>query len=455
MNDPAESQALLDLGSRVVDRARRAGADVAEVSAHSGWELSVRVRMGAPELVEEAGTKGLTLRVIQNERVAVTSTTDLSESGIEHCVRDAIMLVTLSEPDPLAMPPDQTELAVAPFPDLDLFDPEVATIDAERAIDLAMRGEKAAFAFDDRIRLSEGATFSRNATTSALVLSSGFVGVKRGTFASLVVSPVVEDTDNKKRRGHYWSGQRHVAQLESPEEVGTEAARRALAKLGPRKVETRTAPVIFDREVARSIVQSFAGCCLGGSLWRRASYLLDRVGTPVASPLVTLIDDPLRPRAPGSRAFDGEGRATKRRIVVEQGVLQTYLLDTYSARKLGLRPTGSSSRSGGTLSATTSNFHLQPGKASREELLREVGSGLCVTDMMGFGFNPVTGDFSRGASGFWVQDGQVAFPVSEVTVSANLDTMLKGIVAIANDLDEKTSTASPTFAIESMTISGQ
>ena len=455
MSTQSETQTLIDLGSQVVELARRAGADVAEVSARAGWELNVKVRLGNPELVEEAGHKGLTLRVIQNEKVAVTSTTDMTEAGLKRAVHDALMLVQLSEADPFAIPPDRDQLASPPFQDLDLFDPTVASIDAAQAIGFATRCEQAAFDTDSRIHLSEGASFSRSDSASALVLSSGFVGTKRGSFASLVVSPVIADQDNKKRRGHYWTAFRHAADLETPEAVGREAARRTLAKLGPRKVDTCQAPVIFDRDVARSIIGSFASCTLGGSLWRRSSYLLDRLGTDVASPLVTLIDNPFKLRAPGSRAFDGEGRAPRENVVVENGILKTYLLDTYSARKLKLEPTCSAGRSGGSIGATTSNFHLVPGKGTLEQLLGTLKSGLYVTEMMGFGFNAVTGDFSRGASGFWVEDGQLAFPVSEVTVSSNLDTMLKNIVDIADDLEEKTSTAAPSFRVEGMTISGQ
>jgi len=452
--DHDESRELLKLAAEVVERARRAGADVAEASARGGSELSTRVRLGKPELVEEAGHRSISLRVIVADRVALTSTSDLSPRGIERCVADALMLAELSEPDPFAGPADPGLLAKPPLPELDLFDEGLFQMDAARAIEQAIIAEQAAFDFDPRIKLSEGATFSRTNSTSALVLSSGFQAALRGSYAALTVAPVVEDEGGKKRRGHYWSANRHQSGLEDPVFVGQEAARRTLAKLNPRKVPTQEAAIIFDADVSRSIIGAFTGCILGGSVWRKSSYLMDREGTEVASSGVTLIDDPLIPRAPGSRPFDGEGLPSRKNVVVEGGVLKTFLLDSYSARKLGRASTGSAARSGGSISSSTTNLIMQPGTMSRDELIASTPSGLYVTEMMGFGFNAMTSDFSRGAAGFWIENGKFAFPVSEITISSTLDAMLKGIDAIASDLRLITSTASPTFRTARMTISG-
>jgi len=449
-----ESGELLKLAAEVVERARRAGADVAEASARGGSDLSTRVRMGKPELVEEAGHHSISLRVIRQNRVALTSTSDLSPRGIERCVADALMLAELSEADPFAGPADPSLLAQPPFPDLDLFDQGLFKIDAEKAIEQALIAEQAAFDFDPRIKLSEGATFSRSNSTSAIVLSSGFQAALRGSYASLTVAPVVEDQGGKKRRGHYWSATRHQSELEDPAFVGQEAARRTLAKLNPRKVPTQETTIIFDTDVSRSIIGAFVGCVLGGSVWRKSSYLTAREGTEVASAGVTLIDDPLIPRAPGSRPFDGEGLPSRKNVVVEAGVLKTFLLDSYSARKLQRASTGSAARGGGSVSASTSNLIMQPGTLSRDELIASTPSGLYVTEMMGFGFNAMTSDFSRGAAGFWIEDGKFAFPVSEITISSTLDAMLKGIDGIANDMRLLTSVASPTFRTAKMTISG-
>lgn len=445
---------LLELAADLVQRARKLGADVAEASARNGWELSAKVRLGKTELVEEAGHHGVSLRVIRGGRVATTATSDLTARGIERCVADALELCALSEPDPFAGPAADELLSEPPYPDLELFDPSIDAIDAERAIAQARLAEQAAFDADPRITLSEGATYSRTSGASALVLSSGFQGAVRGSYAALSVAPVVEDEGGKKRRGHYYSAARRHLDLESAEFIGQEAARRTLRKLGARKIPTTEAPIVFDPDVARSLIGSLAGCIVGGALWRKSSYLLEREGTQVASSLVDIVDDPLIPRAPGSRPFDGEGLRSRRNVIVERGTLKTFLLDCYSARKLGRESTGSASRSGGSIGASTSNFILAAGATPAADIIKTTTRGLYVTELMGFGFNPVTGDFSRGAAGFWIENGELAFPVSEVTISSTLDAMLKAIDAVGDDLELKTSTASPTLRVSGMTISG-
>ena len=445
---------LMDLAGQVVEKARAQGANVAEASAGAGWELSTRVRLGEVELVEEAGTRSLSLRVIKDGRVAMTGTSDLTPAGVQRCIDDAIELCDLSEVDLFAGPAEANLLASAPFPDLDLFDPKIAEVDANQALEIAKTAEAAALAFDKRLSLSEGASFSRVTSTRALVLSSGFSGLTRGSYASLTVSPVAEDADKKRRRGYYWTAKRHFAELESPTLVGEEAARRTLAKLGARKVATTEAPVVFESDIARSLVGTLAGCIVGSAVWRKSTYLLERENTRIASDLVSIVDDPLIPRAPGSRPFDGEGLRSRENLVVQNGVLKTFLLDCYSARKLNKSSTASAARSGGAIGPSTTNFILRAGERSRDDIVGSVERGLYVTEMMGFGFNPITGDFSRGASGFWIENGKLTFPVSEVTISSTLDKILLGIDAVGDDLDLKTSTASPTFRTHAMTLAG-
>jgi PmbA protein len=448
---------LIALGDQVVERARAKGANVAEAAVSEGAHLSVKVRMGEPELVEEAGSRSLGLRVMRGQQVAVTYTSDLSENGLARFVEDALELAQLSQPDPFAGPPDPSLLSRAEqHQDLQLFDAAVDELDAARAIDMAKRAEHAALSSDKRLTNSEGANVSRQSGASALVTSGGFRAGFRGTYASVSVHPVADDSDGKKRSGYYWSARRFANELEAAEEVGREAAKRTLEKLGSRKLDTQEVPVIFDPDAGRSILGLLASCVNGGAIWRKGSYLLEREGQPIASSLVNVVDDPLIVRGPGSRPFDGEGLISRRNVIVEAGVLKTFILDSYSGRKLKKQSTGNASRgSGGGVGPSTTNLLLQPSSQSTKALLASTERAFYVTDMMGFGFNAVTGDFSRGASGFWIEKGERVFPVSEVTISLNLDEMLKRIDAVGDDLDLRTSICTPTFRISSMTVAGK
>ncbi len=447
---------LLALGDQIVKRARDGGATVAECILRSGAELSAKVRLGEPELVEEAGHHAAGLRIMKGKRVASTSTSDLSEEGIARFVSDALELAELSQEDPFAGPADSKLLCdPSTAPDLELYDPKGGSVQAADAIAIAKRGEDAARAFDKRISNSEGATFGRTAGGAAIVLSSGFRAAYEGSYSSLSVVPVAEDAGGKKRRGYHWTAKRFFEELDRAEDVGKEAARRTLRKLGARTVATCEAAVVFDPDAARSILGLLASCTLGSSIWRKSSYLVDREGTRVASDLVTVTDDPLILRAPGSRPHDGEGLASRKNVVVEKGMLRMFLCDSYSARKLSRESTASASRGGGAgVGASTTNFVLQPGTDSNEAIVKATKTGLYVTEMMGFGFNATTGDFSRGASGFWIENGELAYPVSEVTISLNVDDLWKTIDAIGNDLDLRTATAAPTIRVAKMTIAG-
>jgi PmbA protein len=452
-----DADRMLELASDLVKRARDRGASVAECTVHEGAHLSAKVRLREPELVEEAASRSLGMRVMLGQKVAVTYTSDLSKGGIARLLDDAIELAELSQPDPFAGAPEPALLSRADqHQELDLFDPAVDGVDAAEAVRRAREGERAALDSDPRVTNTEGATFTRVSGASALVTSGGFSGVTRGTYASIVVSPVVDDEGGKKRSGYYWSSRRHLADLEPDDAVGREAARRTLAKLGARKVESQEVPVIFDPDAARSILGLLASCVSGGAIWRRSSYLLERLDTQVASEHVSVIDDPLIRRGPGSRAYDGEGLLSRRNVIVERGVLKGYQLDTYSGKKLGMQSTANAARgSSGGVGIASSNFQLLAGSSSPQEIIRSTPKGLYVTGMMGFGFNAVTGDFSRGASGFWIENGELGFPVSEVTISLNLDELLKRIDAVGSDLDLKTSIAAPTFRVSRMTLAGK
>jgi PmbA protein len=451
----AELTELLELGDRIVGMATKGGATVAECILRSGAELSARVRQGKPELVEEAAHRSAGLRVMKGKRVATTSTSDLTEAGVQRFVADALELAELSQEDPFAGPATEPLLDPSKMPDLDLYDPRGGSVDAAQAIAIGKTAEQAALEYDPRITNSDGATFGRTAGGAAMVLSSGFRAAYKGSYQSLAMVPVADDEDAKKRRGSYWTAKRYFDELEDPASVGREAARRTLQRLGARSVPIGEVPVIFDRESAISILGLLAGCVMGSTIWRKSSYLVGREGTPIASDLVTIVDDPLMPRAPGSRPYDGEGLPSRKNLVVENGVLRTYLCDSYSGRKLGRKSTGNAARGGSAgVSCSTTNFVLQPGTDSREAIIKGTKRGLLVLDLMGFGFNPVTGDFSRGASGFWIEDGEIAYPASEATISLNLDDLWKRIDAVGSDLDLRSAMAAPTIRVGKMTVAG-
>lgn len=449
---------LCDVAALAVEIAKQHGADHAEVLVRDGSELTAKVRLGEPELVQEAGSRALGLRVLKGAKRAVTYTSDLRRESLEALCKESVALAELAEADEYALPPDAALLAKQ-IPDLDLYDPAVAEVDAAWALREAKTGEAAAQRHDKRVTNSEGATWSRVLGATAFATSGGFVGGYRGSYCSLVVEPLCDDTTDpenpKKRNGYWWTASRFLSQLEVAEAVGIEAARRTVATLGSRKVETQECAIVFDPEVARSIVGTIFSVANGSAFWRKSSYLVGKEGEVVASPLVTIIDDPLIPRAPGSRPFDGDGLATRKNPVVTKGVLGPVLCDVYSGRKLGRASTASAGRGiGGNPGPTTSNLIMEAGSVSREELMKQTPRGLYVTALMGFGFNPVTGDFSRGAQGFWIEGGELTFPVSEVTIAANFDQILKRIDLVANDLELRSSTAAPTFRVSHMTLAG-
>ena len=448
-----DAQCCQELAEQMLGLARSAGAEAAEVLVREGTELHVKVRQGEPELVKEAGSRGLGLRVLKDARAAVTYTSDFAPQAMRRFAEESVALCRLAEPDPLAALPDREEMARA-VPDLELWDEAVLAFDVGEATLRARAGEAAAFGFDRRVSNSDGASASRGVGAVAFASSAGFSAAYLSSSVSLVVQPVADDVEGKKRNGHHWTWSRRADGLVPAEEVGREAARRTVAKLGSRKIATCRVPAVFSPEAARSLLGHFAALVSGGAVWRKGSYLGEREGTPVASPLVSIVDDPLLPGGPGSRPFDGEGLSARPNVIVSQGLLRAFLCDVYAARKLGRRSTGSAGRGlGGGPHVSTSNFVLRPGRQSAEEVMR-VEQGLLVTDLMGFGFNPVTGDFSQGASGFWLEKGQPVFPVSEVTISANFDELWQSIDAVGNDLNRRSSVQAPSLRVSALTVAG-
>jgi PmbA protein len=438
---------------QMLSLALAAGAEGAEVLVRDGSELEVKVRLGEPELVLEAGSRGLGLRVLRDHRVATAYTSDFSESAMRQFAQETVALCALAEPDALADLPEP-HLMARRVADLDLWDEEALSLDVAQALAMAKKGEGAALNADRRVTNSEGASVSRVLGASAFASSAGFSGGVRGTSMSLVVQPVCDDAEGKKRNGSHWTASRFRSGLLDPEAVGLEAARRTTAKLGSRKIATCQVPAVFSPEAARSLLGHLASVISGGAVWRQNSYLATREGTPVASPLVTVMDHPLLPRGPGSRPFDGEGLASRPNVVVSEGVLRTFLCDSYAARKLGRSSTGSAGRGlGGGPHVSTSNFILMAGKTPAAEL-ENLEQGLYVTHTMGFGFNAVTGDWSQGANGFWIEKGSRVHPVSEITISINFDDLWKGIDAVGDDLDTRSSVQSPSLRVSRLTVAG-
>ena len=442
-----------ELAADVLARAKANGATEADIVVADGETFSVQVRVGTVDRLTKAREKRLGLRVFVGKRSATTSTSDFSKSSLERLVSETCTLARAVVEDQVSGLPDASQMATD-RPDLDLYDKTV--LGADTQIDWAKRGEAAAFAADPRITNSEGAEFDSSSGRVVLANSHGFVGSYKSSSFSLAVSPIATDTDTgSMQRDAWYEVQRKFERLSSAESIGQEAARRAVRRLGARRVATKRVPVVFDQDTAGSLLANLCGAVSGYGLYKRASFLFDQLGKAVASDQITVYDDGRMVGGLGARPFDGEGLATRKNTIVERGVLTSYLLDTYSGRKLGLPSTGSASRSvGESPSVGPTNFYLVPGAKSPEQILGSVKEGLYVTELIGFGINMVTGDYSRGASGFWIENGELAFPVEEITIAGNLKQMLKDIELVGSDLVFRGRIASPTLKISEMMVAG-
>ncbi len=447
------------LAADVVAQAVQAGATDAEAVAREGDEFSVNVRMGEIETLTESGSRALGLRVFLGHRSASTSTSDLTPSGIRQLVEGALALARVTEEDPFTGLPEAGEFGSIDG-DLHLYFDDVYSLPGPERIEWARRAEAAALAADPRIANSNGASFDAATGRKVLVNSRGFSGSYRTSYAGISVSPLAVDANGSMQRDAWWSGARRMADLESPESVGREAARRALRRLGARRVPTQQAPIVFAPEVARSLIGSIFEAASGDVIWRSASFLAGKLEETIAAPAVTILDDntmllPSGAGGFGTSPFDGEGLPSRRTIVVEDGILRSYLLNTYTARKLGMRSTHNASRGlAGAPGIGCGNLYLLPGKQTPEEIIAGVNSGLYVTSLMGFGTNIVTGDYSRGATGLWIENGQLTHAVEEITIAGNLKEMFRNITAIGSDLEFRGAVAAPTLRIDGMTIAG-
>lgn len=443
----------LNRAEELLGRAEKRGATGGDLIVVEGDSFSAQVRLKEVEKISNARGKSLGLRLFFGKRSAITSTSDLSPASLERLLEDTCTLARIAAEDPFAGLPPPERLAKS-FPELDLVDTEIEKLPIERKIDLARRAEQAALEQDARLTNSEGADFGHYHTFVLYASSNGFHGNYETTGASLSVMPIATQ-DGRMQRDYWYSSRRKLKDLESPESVGQTAAKRTLRRLGARKVATQQAPVVFDPQMAASLVGHLSSAISGYAIYKGSSFLIDRLGTQIASSAVTIDDDPTLRSGLGSRPFDGEGLPSYKKTVVENGVLKSYLLDTYSGKKLNLPSTGNAVRGiSDPPSVGSSNFHMKPGEYTPEEIIRSVKSGLYVTELIGFGVNMVTGDYSRGAVGLWIENGELAYPVEEITIAGNLKEMFQQIEMIGNDLDLWRKTAAPTLKISKMTVAG-
>ncbi|MEX2208479.1 MAG: metallopeptidase TldD-related protein [Myxococcota bacterium] len=444
---------LHDAVQHALEHARKAGAYAADVGLTAGESFEARVRGAEIDFVKQSRERSLGVRVFYGGRgglsSATTRTNDLTPRVIEGVAADAVALARATVPDPCAGLPDGGYAAGAP--DLALFEPRDHPFDSEARIASAREAEAAARAVDPRIADSDGSQVDSGWSRIVYGNSAGFLSDYESGRHSLMAESLARTPDGKMQRDIWYTASRRLAGLEPGASVGVKSAKRALRKLGARRIPTCEAPVIFDPLVAPSLLRMLAGCLSGYSVYRGASFLASRMGERIAAPGVTIVDDGRRVGGLASRPFDGEGLPTRRNVLVDQGRLRSWLLDTYAARKLGLASTGSAVRGGG---ASTTNLWLEPGTLSPETIVTSTPRGLYVTELIGQGFNPVTGDYSRGASGLWIENSEIAFPVEEITIAGNLGEMLKQIDAIGNDLLWLGSAAAPTLRIARMTIAG-
>ncbi|MDP3937912.1 MAG: TldD/PmbA family protein, partial [Deltaproteobacteria bacterium] len=426
---------LQEAATRVIEAAGKRGATAADVMAVVERALSASIYLGSVDKLKTASERALGLRVFFGHRSANTSTSDFSKASLDQLVEDTCSLARVTAEDPHASLPDPAELAHGALPDLDLHDPEGASLSVEDQIERARRAEGAARAVDPRVTNMDAADWEGRESRRVLANSHGFVGEVAGTEFFLYVAPIAEENGAMQRADNFTAA-RKVSRLEDSEKLGRIAGERALRRLGARKIRTAKLPVIFDADTASSLIDHLGEAVSGTSVYKGVSFLIDKVGKKIGPERLTVVDDGTLPGALGSSPFDAEGLPVRRNVVVDKGVLRTWLMDTYSARKLGLRSTGNAQRGiSSSPSVGSHNLFLEPGTETPEDLIRSVKAGLYVTELIGFGVNPVTGDYSRGVAGFWIENGELAYPVEEITIAGNLLTMYDRIEAVANDLD--------------------
>jgi PmbA protein len=459
------------LAADAVERALKLGATDAEAVAVESDEFSVNVRLGQVEQLTESGSRALGLRVFfktpSGQQTASTSTSDLSADGIARLVDGAVELARITGPDPFAGLPDSDAFGALPIDDLALYFSDVDQIPPAERIEIARRCEAAALSYDTRIQNSSGASFDASSAHRVMINSRGFRGEYRRSYCGFSVSPIAQE-GAAMQRDYWYSSARSAQLLDSPEEIGREAARRALRRLGARRVPTQQCPVVFSAEIARSLMGNLLSAADGDAIYRNSSMFSGKLGEQVAGDNITMVDDGtmvfdhtlpngeiLRTGGFGTSPFDGDGLPTRRTVIVERGILKNLMLNTYTGRKLNMPSTAKASRGlAGAPGIGGGNYFLEPGTLTPEQIIADVPNGLYVLSTMGFGVNLVTGDYSQGASGLWIENGELAYPVEEITIAGNLKDMFRNVSAIGNDLEFRSSGAVPTVRIEGMTIAG-
>ena len=446
---------LRELAQDIVRRAMTGGATTAECVVREGDEFSTLVRLGQVETLKEAGSRSIGVRVFFGQRAASTYSSDFSREGLDRMVQSALTLAKITSEDPFGGIPEPGQLGQISG-DLDLYHEDVYSLSGTDRIDYARRAEKAALDVDPRIKNSEGGSFDAATGRKVLANSHGFVGEYRRSYCSVAAIPIAQNDDGAMQRDYWYSVARTLTKLDAPEKVGRIAAERTLRRLGARKVKTAQVPVIFDPMVSTSILEHIFEGVNGDSVYRGASFLAGKLGQKIAGENVTILDDGTMIGGFGTSPFDGEGVATRRTVVVENGVLRSYLMNTYTAKKLGMQTTGNAARGlAGTPGIGPGNYFLQAGARSPKQLIGDVKEGLYVTEFLGHGANLVTGDYSRGASGMWISGGELAFPVEEITVAGNLKEMFLNISEVASDLEFRGSVAAPTLRMDGLIVGGE